>query len=172
MVNEVGVSFQQWSVTDSQARKEDRVRSLASGRAMLGQGEPAIHLRCPRIRRWWIPKRPANEGSRGGIVKGPRGVAAWVAVSASSSPGIPLCLGIHRRDLRWWVTGDRRSIALMRDWLSVQIVSVYSGWLVVDHSNAYQLFLVRRGGDSGVGWKGQAGRPFHDYSCATILGSR
>ncbi len=49
--------------------------------------------------------------------------AALAAVSASSLPGIPLCPGIHRRfvgpgralrgDLRWWVTGDRRSIALM-----------------------------------------------------------
>ncbi len=44
------------------------------------------------------------------------------AVSASSLPGIPLCPGTHRRvvgpgralrsDLRWWVTGDQRSIAL------------------------------------------------------------
>ncbi len=59
------------------------------------------------------------------------------AASASSLPGIPLCPGIHRRFvgpgralrryLRWWVTGDRRSIALRSDWLSVQIVSEYSG---------------------------------------------
>ncbi len=40
------------------------------------------------------------------------------------------------RLLRWWVTGDRRSIALRSDWLSVQIVSGYSGWLVVAHSIA------------------------------------
>ncbi len=72
--------------------------------------------------------------------------AALAAVSASSLPGIPLCPGIHRRfvgpgralrrDLSWWVTGDRRSIALRSDWLSVQIVSEYSGWLVVAHSIA------------------------------------
>ncbi len=72
--------------------------------------------------------------------------AALAAVSANSLPGIPLCPGIHRRfvrpgrafrrDLRWWVTGGRRSIALMSDWLSVQIVSEYSGWLVVAHSIA------------------------------------
>ncbi len=70
--------------------------------------------------------------------------AALAAVSVSSLPGIPLCPGIHRRfigpgralrrDLRWWVTGDRRSIALRSDWLSVQIVSEHSGWLVVAHS--------------------------------------
>ncbi len=69
--------------------------------------------------------------------------AALAAVSASSLPGIPLCPGIHRRlvgpgralwrYLKWWVTGDRRSLALRRDWLSVQIVSEYSGWLVVAH---------------------------------------
>ncbi len=68
------------------------------------------------------------------------------AVSASSLQGIPLCPGIHRRfvgpgrafrrDLRWWVTGDRRSIALRSDWLSVLIVSEDSGWLVVAHSIA------------------------------------
>ncbi len=72
--------------------------------------------------------------------------AALAAVSASSLPGIPLCPGIHkmfvgpdralRRDLRWWVTGDRRSIALRSDWLSVQIVSEYSGLFVVAHSIA------------------------------------
>ncbi len=47
--------------------------------------------------------------------------AALAAVSVSSLPGIPLCPGIHRRvigpgralrsDFRWWVTGDRRSLA-------------------------------------------------------------
>ncbi len=72
-------------------------------------------------------------------------VAALAAVSASSLPGILLCPGIHRRfvgpgralrrDLRWWVTGDRRSFAIS-DWLSVQIVSEHSGWLVVAHSIA------------------------------------
>ncbi len=71
---------------------------------------------------------------------------ALAATSASSLPGIPLCPGIRRtfvgpgralrRDLRWWITGDRRSIALRSDWLRVQIVSEYSGWLVVAHSIA------------------------------------
>ncbi len=74
------------------------------------------------------------------------GADALAAVSASSLPGIPLCPGIHRRfvgpgqafrwDLRWWVAGNRRSIAMRSDWLSVQIVSEYSGWLVVAHSIA------------------------------------
>ncbi len=71
---------------------------------------------------------------------------ALAAVSTGSLPGIPLCPGIHRRrvgpgrafrtDFRLWVTGDRRSIALRSDWLSVQIVSEYSRWLVVSHSIA------------------------------------
>ncbi len=61
-------------------------------------------------------------------------VAALAAVSASSLTGIPLCPGIHRRfvgpgralrrDLRWWVTGDRRSIALRSDWPAVIVVVV------------------------------------------------
>ncbi len=34
-VEEIGVGFQQWCVADSQARKEDRVRSVTSGRAIL-----------------------------------------------------------------------------------------------------------------------------------------
>ncbi len=74
-VEEVGVSFQQWSVAGSQALKEDRVRSAASGHAILGPGGPAIHLRCLRTCRWWIYKRPADEGSRGGIGDGPRRAA-------------------------------------------------------------------------------------------------
>ncbi len=51
--------------------------------------------------------------------------AALAAVSASSLPGIPLCPGTHRRvvgrgralgnDLRWLVTGDRCSFALISD---------------------------------------------------------
>ncbi len=72
--------------------------------------------------------------------------AALAEVSASSLPGISLCPGIHRRFvgpgrafrwyLRWWVTGDLLSIALRSDWLSVQIMSEYSGWVVVAHSIA------------------------------------
>ncbi len=41
-VEEIGVGFQQWCVAGSQARKEDRVRSVASWRAILGPGEPAV----------------------------------------------------------------------------------------------------------------------------------
>ncbi len=74
-VEEIGVGFQQWCVTGSQARKEDRVRPVASGHEILGPNEPAMHFRCRRIYRWWIYKRPADEGSRGGIEDGPRGVA-------------------------------------------------------------------------------------------------
>ncbi len=55
--------------------EEDRVRSVASGRAILGPGEPAMHLHCPRICRWWIRRRPADEGSRGCIGDGPGRVA-------------------------------------------------------------------------------------------------
>ncbi len=48
-VEEIGAGYQQWNVTGSEAREEDRVRSVGSGHAVLGSGEPAIHLRCPRI---------------------------------------------------------------------------------------------------------------------------
>ncbi len=74
-VDDIGVGFQQWSVAGSQARKEDRVSSVVSGHAILGPGEPVIHLRCPQICRWWIYKCPADEGSRGCIGDGPRKVA-------------------------------------------------------------------------------------------------
>ncbi len=70
-----GDGYQQWSVAGSQARKEDRVRSVASGHAIFGPGEPAMHLRCPRICRWWTCKRPVVEGSRGGRGDGPWRVA-------------------------------------------------------------------------------------------------
>ncbi len=70
--------------------------------------------------------------------------AVLASVSASSLPGAPLWPGTHRRvvrhgralkdDLRWWVTRDRRSIALSSNSLSVQIVSEWSGWLAVVHS--------------------------------------
>ncbi len=74
-VEEIGVGFQQRSVAGSQAREEDRVRSVGSGHAIHGPREPAIHLRCPRICRWWMCKRPADEGSQGGIGDRPRTVA-------------------------------------------------------------------------------------------------
>ncbi len=63
-VEEIGVGFQQWCVAGSRARQEDRVRLVASGRAIFGPGETTIHLRCPRVCWWWICKRPADEGSR------------------------------------------------------------------------------------------------------------
>ncbi len=43
-VEEIGVGFQQWGVAGSQARQKDRVSSVASGRPILGPGEPAIQL--------------------------------------------------------------------------------------------------------------------------------
>ncbi len=43
-VEKIGVGFQQWCVAGLQARKKDCVRSVASGRAILGPGEPAIDL--------------------------------------------------------------------------------------------------------------------------------
>ncbi len=72
---EIGVAFQQWSVAGSQARKKDSVLSVDNSHAIFGPGEPAIHLRYPRICRWWIYKCPANEGARGCIRNGPRRVA-------------------------------------------------------------------------------------------------
>ncbi len=61
-----------------------------------------------------------------GLGGSPVVVAAVMAeVSASSLPGIPLCHGtlrrvvgsgrVLRRNLRWWVTVDRRSIASSSD---------------------------------------------------------
>ncbi len=53
-VEEIGVCFQQRSVVGSKERKEDRVPSVANGHAIFGPGEPAIHLRYPRVCWWWI----------------------------------------------------------------------------------------------------------------------
>ncbi len=39
-VEEIGVGFQQWSVAGSEAREGGRVRSVGSGHAVLGPGEP------------------------------------------------------------------------------------------------------------------------------------
>ncbi len=61
--NEIGVSFQQRSVTASKARKEDRVRSVANDHAIFGSGEPAINLRCPQICWWCICECSTDEGS-------------------------------------------------------------------------------------------------------------
>ncbi len=44
---QICVGFQQWSMAGSEAREEDRARSVGSGRAVLGPGEPAKHLSCP-----------------------------------------------------------------------------------------------------------------------------
>ncbi len=43
MVKEIVVGFQQCSVAGSQARKEDRVRSVVSSHAIFEPGEPAVH---------------------------------------------------------------------------------------------------------------------------------
>ncbi len=43
---EIGFSFQQWSVTGLKTRKEDRSRSIANGFSIFRLGESAIHLRC------------------------------------------------------------------------------------------------------------------------------
>ncbi len=72
---EMCVGLQQWCVAESEAREEDRIRSVGSGSAVLGPIEPAIHLRGPWICRWWIYKCPADEGSRGCIRNGPKSVA-------------------------------------------------------------------------------------------------
>ncbi len=80
-VEEIGVGFQQWSMASSQARKEDRVHSVASGHAILRPGEPAIHLRYPRVCWWWIYKCFADEGSRGCIGNGPKRVAQLLTLS-------------------------------------------------------------------------------------------
>ncbi len=73
-VEEICVGFQQWSVAGSEAREEDRDRTVANGHAIFGPGEPAIHLHCPRISLWWICKLAVGEGSRRGIGDGPRRV--------------------------------------------------------------------------------------------------
>ncbi len=60
-VEETGVGFQQWSVAGSQARKEDRVRSVASGHAILGppnHQSPSQRIRrhssfCVRSVKYW-----------------------------------------------------------------------------------------------------------------------
>ncbi len=44
------VGLQQWSVTSSIERNEDRVRRIA----VFRPEETTIHLRCPRICWWWI----------------------------------------------------------------------------------------------------------------------
>ncbi len=62
-VEKIGVGFQQWSVTDSKARKEDSFCMVANGRAILCPREPTIQLGCPRIFWWWICRCFAVEES-------------------------------------------------------------------------------------------------------------
>ncbi len=64
-VEEIGVGFQQRSVTDSKERKEDRIRTIASNFATFRSGETAIHYRCPLISWWWACEYFADERSRG-----------------------------------------------------------------------------------------------------------
>ncbi len=73
-------------------------------------------------------------------------VAALTSVPVISLPGILLIPGTHRRfdgpgrelkrDLKWWVTADRRSIALSSDKQSVQSVSECSMWIAVARFDA------------------------------------
>ncbi len=51
-VEEIVIGFQRRSVAGSKVRKEDRVRSVVNDHVIFGTGEPAIHLRCPRVC-WW-----------------------------------------------------------------------------------------------------------------------
>ncbi len=102
-VEEIGIGFQQWCVVGWQARKEDRVRSVASGRAILGDQESLPYtstvlefvdggsVNVLRMRDLAEAKKMGLGGSL--LVK----AAALATVSASSLPGIPLCPGIHRR---------------------------------------------------------------------------
>ncbi len=43
-VEEVCVSFQQWSEAGSEAHEEDLVRLAASSHAIIGPGEPVMHV--------------------------------------------------------------------------------------------------------------------------------
>ncbi len=43
-VEVICIGVQQWNVAGSEARGEDRVRSVGSGHAVIGPGEAAIHL--------------------------------------------------------------------------------------------------------------------------------
>ncbi len=73
-------------------------------------------------------------------------VAALASVPAITLPGILLIPGTHRmvvgpgrelrRDLKRWVTEDRRSIALRNDKQSVQSVSECSVWIAVARFDA------------------------------------
>ncbi len=69
----------QWSVSGSEAREEDRVRSDGSGHAVLGPGEPDIHLHCPPLCGWWIYTCPVDAGSRGCKGNGPRRVVGGLS---------------------------------------------------------------------------------------------
>ncbi len=46
-VEVIDVGCQQWSVTGSKVRMEDRVRTVANGHAIFRPGEPAIHISGP-----------------------------------------------------------------------------------------------------------------------------
>ncbi len=59
---EIGVGFQQRIVAGSQARKEDRVRTVVSDDAIAGPGEPAIHPHCSRVCWWLTVKCPVEIG--------------------------------------------------------------------------------------------------------------
>ncbi len=69
-VEEIGLGFQQWSVAGSQARKEDRVRSVAVGNAWSTGTEWTVvktsilttsPSRPPSGAKYWRPRRPIAE---------------------------------------------------------------------------------------------------------------
>ncbi len=115
--------------------------------------------------------------------------AVLSAVSASSLLGTPLCPGMHsrdvgpgralRNDLRFCVTGDRHSVALISDQLLVQIVSECSGWLSVAHSNAGCMAAASSANDecerrigkvipAEVGRTSRVARCFHLFATAPL----
>ncbi len=86
-VEEIGVGFEQRSVTGSKTHKEDGVRSVANGHAIFSPGEPAIHLRCLRIRRRRILFCFVDKESRGTKDGG-------TAVIVATYPILPSAIGV------------------------------------------------------------------------------
>ncbi len=58
-------------MTGSEARKEDRTRTIANGFAVFRPGEPAIHLCCQQICWWWTCECSTVEESLGCVEDGP-----------------------------------------------------------------------------------------------------
>ncbi len=68
----IGVRFQK---TGSDARKGDRIRTIANCSAIFGTNEIAIQLRCPCISWWQIGECLVDERPRGCVGYEPRRVA-------------------------------------------------------------------------------------------------